>query len=146
MTNSQEGPLTGWEAFIAAFEQYQEASITYTEAQQAAVAGLKETTGAMEHYARAYQLWLNGWKRTVSAYPTVEGPEKANQSSVHIPLLDSPTRPSKDHGRPVRQSTASTNADHPESSAVSRERIEALEQRQQVVEETLNEIHREIVK
>jgi hypothetical protein len=45
----------------------------------------------MEHYARAYELWLNGWKQTFSAYPKMEDSEVATQSSVHIPLLEPPT-------------------------------------------------------
>jgi hypothetical protein len=144
MTDFQKGPVTGWDVFFAAFEQYQEVSTTYIEAQQAAVAGLKESTGAMEHYVHAYELWLNGWQQMFSEYPQSEDLEKANQSSVQIPLLEPSTRLSEDRGKSVGQSTASTNADQPESNVASRERIETLEQRQQVLEETLNEIHREV--
>ncbi len=133
MTDSHDVPAMGWGAFTTAFEQYWEASNTYLDAQEAALDGLKESANALEHYSHAYELWLDAWQQTVTTDSQSDAHEEETQYPTSIPL------------EPVRQSSPSTSTDPSESNRILRERVATLEQRQQALEETLNEIHREVV-
>ena len=148
MTDSQAtvSPYTGVETIADAFEEYQEISSTYIETQQAVVDGLQESTQAMEHYSRAYELWLDGWKRLLT---TDTAPETSNsrpkQGAGRQPLTSPEDRRSERRHSPTRQLRSTSTPHAPESETVLRERIATLEQRQHDLEETLNEIHREVV-
>ncbi|WP_161569794.1 hypothetical protein [Natronorubrum bangense] len=144
MTDSQAiaSPYRGVESITDAFEEYQEISSTYIETQQAIVDGLQESTQAMEHYSRAYELWLDGWKRMLATDTESEksnsGPKRRFDRQPQTPLED------RRHS-PPRQRSSTSPAHTSESETVLRERIATLEHRQHDLEETLNEIHREVV-
>ncbi|MFU8866406.1 hypothetical protein [Natronococcus sp.] len=133
MTTSQEGPTLGWNAFVAVFEQYHEINSTYIEAQEAFFNGVKTNTDALEHYSHAYELWLDAWKQMVRTDLQSDGQGRTTQYPASIPL------------KSVRQSTGPTDTDTSESTPIVDERVATLERRQQALEETLNEIHREVV-
>ncbi|WP_157224718.1 hypothetical protein [Natronococcus occultus] len=117
-------------------------SNTYIQTQQAFIDGLKASADAVEHYSHAYELWLNGWEQTFRTDPKLADPEKETQSPTPRSLVEPSNRFPRDRDSSARQSHAPSKT---RSDAVLRERIATLEQRQQALEETLNEIHREVV-
>ncbi|MFA9428562.1 hypothetical protein [Natronorubrum sp. A-ect3] len=148
MTDSQAtvSPYTGVETITDAFEEYQEISSMYIETQQAVVNGLQESTRAMEHYSRAYELWFDGWKRMLATDTASEKRSSTpKQGSDRQPLTPPEGRRSERRHGPTHQLRSTSTAHASGSETVLRERIATLEQRQHDLEETLNEIHREVV-
>lgn len=149
MNDSQAtvSPYTGLEAITDVFEEYQDISSTYIETQQAVVDGLQESTRAMEHYARAYELWLNGWNRMLVTDAKPEAHDSKTKQASARPSLSSPVDQLSDrHHNTTHQPTATPTARPTGSDVALRERVATLEQRQQELERMLDEIHREVVK
>ncbi|WP_076609783.1 hypothetical protein [Natronorubrum thiooxidans] len=148
MNDSQAtvSPYSGLKAITDAFEEYQDMSSTYIETQQAVVDGLQESTRAMEHYARAYELWLSGWNSMLVTDTKSETHSSTPEQAAARPSLSSPVdRSSGRHHNTTHQPTATPTTRATGSDVALRERIATLEQRQQELEGMLDEIHREVI-
>lgn len=151
-------PLMGWPGLSDAFDHYQDIVGSYTNAQREAVAGLEESNTALSHYFQAYEAWLDATRQAF--IPAAEAGESALQATKPTTRtqVSTPTHQrSRSVAREDRRTSEDAGTGQPTSAQSQRgrgqtasletlrERVTNLEHRQQAMENTLEEIHAEVV-
>lgn len=144
----------GWPEIAGVFDQYQGLLEEYVDVQREAVAGFEMTNAAMDHYFTAYELWLDA---TSQAF-TLGTPSKADTRQATQSTARTPRAHQRSQSAEKRERRATTIAAAPSPSNQSqggqdqttaddalRQRVTRLEHRQKALEETLEEIHAEVV-
>lgn len=134
----------GWPGIAEVFDHYRGVLDACTDAQREAVAGFEESNAAIEHYFHAYEAWLDALSRTI-----IRPSDRQPSSPAHQRFQSEERQDRRATGGSATGQSTSVRSyrDRGQTTDIEslRERVTNLEHRQQAMEDTLKEIHAEVV-